>query len=169
MKFKFCVFIFMFLSVSIRAQTADEDKKGTIRVRKIGGEKVKIVSKVKKIKPRIYSSKFRRKGTEYRIVFPKNYSADLFPLVFNNNTGLVITDGSKNITDNIPLLFNYDRFVQNIFMDGAKDRYCAFFGEFLDRMGSAGSYAWISHLSFKDKNGVIHKDEIPEFKVERLN
>jgi hypothetical protein len=161
-------FVFsILLLASARAQT--DDRQGTVHVKKTGETKSVPPQNPAAAVQRLKTFVFRRSGHSYKISFPDNYKADLYPLVFDGDGGIVLTDASKKMTDNVFLKFDYELYKGNVFAVKRTEIYYS--SGLLQEMMlmPPGSSAWISNLVYKDKDGRSHFNEISTFKIEKLN
>lgn len=157
-------------SVLFAQAPAGPGKTGTIKVRKAGTDKVLPVLQQKKKKSgkKLYSYTFVMNSFRYKVTFPKTYSSEVYPMIFNNS-GLAISDADRQLTDDKPQTFSYELFVKNTFVTKKTGMNNFFFNQMLLQIRDNGSFVWVSEFSFRDRKGVIHTNEIPAFKVERIN
>jgi hypothetical protein len=87
---KFYTLLFFLFFLQAFPQEPVQNKKGTITVKKPAGKKILAL---KKQKLRFYYFSLGR-NYRYKITFPKSYTSDLYPLIFNNQ-GMVITGCCK--------------------------------------------------------------------------
>jgi hypothetical protein len=148
---------------------AETSKTGTVKIRKVESDKIiaPVDPKKGKTGKKLYFYTFMMNAIQYKVTFPKGYNSDLYPMIFNYK-GLAISDADKNLTDDVPQTFSYELFVKNVFVSKQTNMKEFYFSQMLLEIKDNGSFVWVSALSFKDKNGLIHTNEIPTFKIERL-
>lgn len=164
--FSLLVLCSIFLNVAI----SQNNLRGTIKVKKPKVQTKYLISKETSFKVFPEMRIFRVRGFNYNFkeYFPKEYNSELFPLVFNYGT-LLLVDEKKKYDGAEILSFEYTLVKSNV------TYYIGFANEFdlsycireILRM-RIGSCVWIKNLAYKDKNGVVHKNEIGEFKVEKV-
>ena len=142
----------------------DNEFRGTIKVKRVK-EKIfpHLVAK-KKSEIRVFFGSFG--GYTYKITFPKSYQADLFPLMFNSR-GLVLADENKLWSDNTIIGYNYEISIGNAV--GKKGSTAIWNINSLISNLPFGQFMWITGLYYSDLNGTLHRNEIGDFKIERLN
>jgi hypothetical protein len=167
MHFKASFFlILLFYVVPIVAQTpASREKWGTIKVKKIRSDKT-LPKLVAKKKPGIRVFRVRYNGIDYKITFPTAYQSGLFPLLFNNQ-GLILSDENKQWSDNIILGYNYEISIGDAIQTGGSV-IIKNVTDALIRNLSLGQFLWIKGLYYSDSKGIIHRNEIGEFKIEHV-
>ena len=144
--------------------------RGTIKVRKNATVKY-VISKQTSLKKEPAMRVFRVRAYNYSFkeYFPKEYNSELFPLMMNV-VGLIITDENKQYTENTIVSYDYEICKSRVI---CKNGTCDMPSlniqiRELARM-AIGSSIWIKNLAYKDKNGVIHRNKIGEFKIEKVN
>ena|SRR6218665_922694 len=164
------VFFLLLPAGNVLLAQAALPKAGTITVRKAAADNAlpSLQQKKKKTGKKLYSYTFTMNGFRYKVTFPTTYAADIYPMIFNNS-GLAISDADRQLSDNKPQTFSYELFVKNTFVRKRTGMNDFFFSQLLPEIKDNGSFVWISELSFRDKNGTIHSNEIPPFKVEKIN
>ena len=169
---KFILLIFFAFIVSadpVFAQEAKNVTRGTIRIKKPGSTRYIISAKTSlKKNPSVRIFRVRGYNYNFKEYFPDNYTSALYPLVFNYS-GLVLTDENRQFSGFEIVSFEYEIFKSNVlYLKGVSSQWNLSFSiRKLSEM-MTGSSVWIKNLSYKDKNGVLHKNEIGEFKIEKV-
>lgn len=160
-----CLFLFL---GAVDVVIGQEQKRGTIKVKK-AGQTVYLISKATtQVVPQNRVFRVRFYNFDFKEYFPKEYKSDLFPLVFNR-TGLILADEKMQWTNNVILSYDYELFKTQVqFKKGNANSFnlTVPLRELSYMMN--GSSLWIKNLVYKDQNGVIHENEIGEFKIEKV-
>lgn len=166
----FFLFLLLIFSTPAFSQNNSVDTyRGTIKVKKIIPNKY-IISAATSLKRIPEMRTFRVRGYNYNFkeYFPKEYDSELFPLVFNYS-GLILVNENKQEVGSEIISFEYDIVKSNIIIHKG----LAVQGNLNHSIKTiskmvVGSCVWIKNLTYKDKNGVIHKNKIGEFKIEKV-
>lgn len=159
------IFLFYFSSLSAQIPALHANW-GTIKVKKNKTDKTlpKLIAK-KKIGVRVF--RVRYNGIDYKITFPEAYQSGLFPLLFNNQ-GLILTDENKQWSDNTIIGYSYEISIGDAIQTGEPVTINNI-RDYLIKSLSLGQFLWIKGLYYSDSKGIIHRNEIGEFKIERVN
>ena len=170
---RFFLILLLFCFICPHAGSAQDKikdpKRGTIRIKKSGPTVYYINSKNSiKNKPTVRVFLIRGRNVNYKESFPKQYTSELFPLVFGNGT-IILADKDRLIIRGTTIL-SYDYEVYKANVQIFKRKANGYVNQALQELSQygLGSFVWIRNLSYKDKNGVIHKNEIGEFKIQKF-
>lgn len=170
---KFLVFLFsfylLFVNTLFSQEKKIENKRGTIKVKKVIPRRY-VISKATTLVVEPVQRVFRVRAYNYNFkeYFPKAYTANLFPLMFNYG-GLVLTNEKMESTGYQIIAYEYEIFKSQV--QCSKGSATSFnLNQPLRELSHMmiGSCIWIKKLVFIDKQGVIHENEIPEFKIEKV-
>jgi len=165
----FLVFFLLFLNMAFSQQKVNESRRGTIRVKKLILNKY-VISKETTLKKMPEMRTFRTRAYNYNFIeyFPKEYDSKLFPLMFNN-IGLYLGNEKKQFANNQIVSYEYEIFKNQVLCSKgvASATSINYPIRVLSKM-MTGSCVWIKNLAYKDKDGVVHRDKIGEFKIEKV-
>lgn len=145
------------------------ETRGTIRVKKAGPTKYFISAKTSlKEFPPVRVFRVRGFNFNFNEYFPRDYDSELFPLVFNYR-GLILTNEKREYSSCEIISFEYEIFKSNVlYMSGTATQSDLSFPIRKISEMMTGSCIWIKNLSYKDKDGKLHKNEIGEFRIEKV-
>jgi hypothetical protein len=165
----FFIVLLIFNSIFLFAQKTEENKtRGTIKIRKPFSKTLAISSKKKSKKRNGRTFIVRYYNYDYIAYFPGGYKSMLFPIPFNT-IGLLIVDENRKPTTNKVIGYEYEIFKGNtLYRKGVVTQWGI--SDPLRELSKyfAGSSVWIQKLYYQDAQGVIHKYEVGEFKVEKV-
>ncbi|MBL0328464.1 MAG: hypothetical protein IPP64_03360 [Bacteroidetes bacterium] len=147
----------------------EQTKRGTIKVKKVVPKKY-LISKATtiEVKPQLRVFRVRAYNYNFKEYFPKAYNSNLFPLMFNYG-GLVLTNEKMESTGYRIISYEYEIFKSQV--QCSKGDVKSFnLNQPLRELSHMmiGSSIWIKKLVYIDSEGVIHENEIPEFKIEKV-
>lgn len=163
------LFCSVFFNLAFAQKIPDSPKRGTIKVRKTTTIKY-FISKETSLKaaPSMRIFRVRAYNYNFKEYFPIEYNSELFPLMLNF-VGLIITDENRQATENTIISYEYEICKSQVV---CKKGLCVIPSlnypiREMSRM-AIGSSVWIKNLAYKDKYGVIHRNKIGEFKIEKV-
>jgi hypothetical protein len=168
-RFLFLLFYLFTLSNSVTAQDKVDSKRGTIKVKKSAPIRYFISAKTnskKKLEARVFRGRYY--NYDYKAYYPAEYTLAYFPMVFNR-AGFILVNSDREDTGNSIVSYEYEIFKSNVqYMKGEVSiSNITLPFRHLSKMMN-GSCIWIKNLCYKDKNGIVHKKEIGEFKIEKV-
>ncbi len=147
---------------------SQESKRGTIKIKKPVQIKYVISKATNLATPQVRTFRVRYFNYNFKEYFPLEYKSKLFPLMFNY-FGFFLADAKEQATDNKIISFDYEIFkTQVMYKKGTANSFNLNlpFRELSYMM--IGSCVWIKNLAYIDKDGIIHRNEIGEFKIEKV-
>lgn len=164
----FLIFLLCFSNTAFSQEKANGNMRGTIKVKKVVSNKY-IISKATSIKmPQERIFRVRAFNFNFKEYFPKEYSSNLFPLVYNSTSLMLVNENKQDVGAGV-IYFEYEVVKSNVIIyKGIANE--GNINQSIRRLSKmmVGSSLWIKNLSYVDKSGVLHNNEIGEFKIEKV-